>query len=511
MAALDTIVTGLDSDIRWLNVISNNLANLNTVGYKGRRVTFQDLLSQTLQGGTAPGGAGGGKGPVQVGLGAQIGAITPSDIQGALIQTGGQTDVAIQGGGFLVLQTPSGGTVYSRDGALGFDALQNLVQAATGYRVMGWLAQNGVITAQGVVSPISLAPYQQIAPKATTGIQLVGNLSAQAGSPQTLLVTVDDSLGTPLELEMTLLPVGSGLWAWQASLPQGGGTLGPALGVFGGSTPFAGTPTIPGTSQLGGGVTYAVQEDAAGNVLVLDGSTVVAEAPGAGGAAPNSTVTFSNVRNGALTTEVAMIATVGAGGVPPANGGTQNLGTLQVVSGSSGMLQFGPTGALSSAVGGPIQIAPSDGALAMSIAPSWQAVTQYGGSTSLALGSQDGMTAGSLSGLTIGADGTITGSYSNGRQQAIARIALATFQNPEGLLAAGQNAWQQSPDSGPAQVVPPGTGAAGTLAGGALEQSTVDMSEQLTEVIQAQSSFQADARVITAVNAMLQAAIQMVP
>lgn len=511
MAALDTIVTGMDATNRWLTVVSNNLANLNTPGFKGRRITFDDLLSQTLQGGSAPAGAAGGTGPVQIGLGVQVGAITPSGVQGALIQTGAETDLAIQGAGVLVLHSPSGQTVYSRDGALAFDALGNLVQASTGYKVMGWLPSGGTISPQGSVAPISFAGAQQMAPMATSRIALAGNLNVGAPAPQTLLVTAYDSLGTPIDIALTLQSVGRGLWAWHASLPRGGGVIAGATGTFGGPTPFTGTPTIPPSSQLGGGVTYAVQEDPAGNVTILDGSVVVAEAPGAGGVPAGSPVTFYNVQNGAVTTQVAMTATAGAGGIPAATGSTQNLGTLQVTSGSSGMITFTPQGARASQTGGPISITPSDGASALAIAPDWSATTQYGAPTTLALAGQDGVAPGALQSFVIGPDGVITGSYSNGRQQPIGQIALATFANPEGLLAVGQNGWQQSPDSGPVQVVPPGTGAAGTLTGGALEQSNVDLSEQLTEVIQAQSSFQADARVITAVNAMLQAAIQMVP
>src|SRR5579859_7737742 len=127
MATIDTILSGLDAANQWMNVVSNNLSNLNTTGYKSREVQFEDLLSQTLQGGSAATGTSGGTAPLQVGLGAQIGAVNPNETQGALTQTGVTTDVAIQGNGFLVL-SQGGNQLFSRDGALALDSSNNLVQ-----------------------------------------------------------------------------------------------------------------------------------------------------------------------------------------------------------------------------------------------------------------------------------------------------------------------------------------------------------------------------------------------
>jgi flagellar hook protein FlgE len=403
MATIDTILSGLDAATQWMNVVSNNLSNLNTTGYKARDVQFEDLLSQTLQGGTAASGTSGGTAPLQVGLGAQIGSVTPDETQGALTQTGVPTDVAIQGNGYLVL-SQNGSQVYSRDGALSQDSSGNLVQTSTGANVMGWVAQNGVISSQGSVTDLNLAGAQTIAPAATSTISLTGNVEAGASGGQPLTTTVYDSLGNPLNLSFTLTNTAANSWTWSAALSSGG-------------------------SITGGG---------------------------------------------------------------------------------SGTLTFSSAGALTGHTGGPIAITPSDGGGAMTITPNWSAITQFSQPTTIVLGSQNGSAGGSLQALSIGADGTITGSYSNGTHQAIAQIALATFANDQGLTAAGQNQWATSPDSGAAVVTAPGSAAAGTLTGGSLEQSNVDMSQSLTQIIQAQSAFQADARAITAAQAMDQAAIQMV-
>jgi flagellar hook protein FlgE len=508
MAAIDTIITGMDADNRWMNVISNNLANLNTTGYKTRSVSFEDLLSQTLQGGTAPSAAAGGRQPLQIGLGTQVGAVTPDITQGALQQTGVSTDVAIQGSGYLVLQQ-GGSQVFSRDGGLVIDAAGNLVQASTGARVMGWLAEAGVVTPQGAVSPISFLDAQSVPPVATTTMSLVGNLEGGATSNQPLQTTVYDSLGNPLSLQYTFIPAGPNLWTWQATIPAAQGTIPGATGTYSAGSPWTGTPTIPSGSDLGASPTpYSIVLDSSGNADIMNGSTIVAIAPGAAGAAAGSTITFTNVD---APTQTAMVAKVGGTALPPAPGsGTTSLGTVTVTSGGTGTITFTSAGVESGQTGGPITITPADGAAALSITPSFSGATQYAAPTTIALGTQNGTPPGSLQSFSIGTSGVITGSYSNGQQQAIAQIALATFSNPQGLLAIGQNQWQQSPDSGTPSIGAAGSGAIGTLAGGALEQSNVDMSTELTNIIQAQSSFQADARVVTAITAMDQAVIQMV-
>ena len=509
MAGLDTIVSGLDAATQWMNVISNNLANLDTTGFKGQTVSFEDLLSENIAGASAPSATTGGVAPVQIGLGVQRGAILANESQGSIEQTGVQTDVAIQGGGFLVLQQGAN-TVYSRDGQLSVDANNNLVQASTGGLVEGWTAANGVVTAQGVIAPISLANAQQVPPAATTQMNLLGNLQAGATTAQPLLATVYDSLGNPLTVSFSFTPVGAGQWSWAATLPSGG-TIAAPTGAFGGGAPFAANPTIPAGSTLGGGVTYTIQETATGDVQVLNGATVVAVAAGAGGTGAGGAVTFDDVIGGVTSATVAMTADAGAGGIPAASGAVQALGTITVTAAGSGTMTFNAQGVLTAQTGGPLTITPTDGAAAVAATLNLGSVTQFASASTVALGTQNGAAPGTLQSFQIGPSGVLTGSYSNGVQQAIAQIALATFINPQGLSSVGQNQLAQSPDSGVAAITAPGTGSAGTLAGGALEESNVDMSDALTQVIQAQSSYQADARTITAITAMQQAAIQMVP
>ena len=132
------------------------------------------------------------------------------------------------------------------------------------------------------------------------------------------------------------------------------------------------------------------------------------------------------------------------------------------------------------------------------------ALTGYAGVTTVAINSQDGRTAGTLESYTLSKDGTLIGSFSNGAKESIARIALANFVNPGGLEKAGSSGYRATINSGTAEFGTPGSGGLGSLAGGALEMSNVDLSQEFTNLIVAQRGFQANARVITTSDEVLQ-------
>ncbi|MGB9839457.1 flagellar hook-basal body complex protein, partial [Thermovenabulum sp.] len=130
-------VTGLRNHQIKMDVIGNNIANVNTVGYKKSRVTFQEALAQTMRGASAPQNARGGTNPLQVGLGMTIGAIDTIHTPSSLETTGNMTDLAIEGDGFFVV-TDGQERYYTRAGNFGFDEEGNFVNTSTGYKVMGW-------------------------------------------------------------------------------------------------------------------------------------------------------------------------------------------------------------------------------------------------------------------------------------------------------------------------------------------------------------------------------------
>lgn len=182
-------VSGLTANMAELDVIGNNIANSNTVGFKGSRVTFQEMLTQTLRPATRPSTGGrGGTNPQQIGLGALVGSIGSDFAQGDLRSTGLKTDLAIQGRGFFVL---SDGTsnVYTRAGAFGLDSDYYLVDPSTGLKVQGRLADAQGVIQPGALQDLFIDPSAVMPAAASTAVQLFGNLDADSDALGTSLVS----------------------------------------------------------------------------------------------------------------------------------------------------------------------------------------------------------------------------------------------------------------------------------------------------------------------------------
>ncbi len=182
MKALFAAIAGLQNHITYMDVVGNNIANVNTQGFKASRVTFQDMLTQTLSGASAPTETRGGTNPQQVGLGIKIGGIDVLHTQGSLQATGRNTDFAIQGSGFFIMQDGSR-TFYTRDGAFDVAVSGELVNPTNAYKVQGWRADtNGVVNIDAPLTSLIIPMGQSIAAKATTGVTLQGNLDASASA-----------------------------------------------------------------------------------------------------------------------------------------------------------------------------------------------------------------------------------------------------------------------------------------------------------------------------------------
>ena len=411
-------VSGLRSHQTMMDVIGNNIANVNTVGFKSSTVVFQDALSQVMNGAGVPtqGSSGaGGTNPSQIGLGVKVGSIGSSFSQGASQLTGRNTDLSIQGDGFLIVRK-DGQTNYSRAGALNFDAYGRVVNSDGGV-LQGWLADaNGVVNSNATIGDLVMPLGQSQAPQATSKVRLGGNLDATAPKggypgPETMTtVTVFDQQGKSINLSFGFKATAANSWTVQPYQPDGpDADLNP--------------------DALGSPIT-----------LTFDPATGKLTAPTT---APTITI-------------------------PP------TLGTFA----------------------GPITVdfgaADSDG------------TRQFAGPTGVAALNQDGAGLGSLQGFTIGVDGTVTGVFSNGRNRPLGMIALSTFANPAGLEKAGSSAFRATGNSGLAQVGVPNTAGRGTLVGATLEMSNVDLAQEFTSMIMAQRGFQANSRVITASDEMLQ-------
>ena len=388
-------ISGLRAHQTMLDVTGNNIANVNTQGFKASSVEFQDTLSQMTKGASAPTAASGGTNPAQVGLGVQVAGISTNFTQGSSEATGKATDMMISGDGFFVVQQ-GGETLYTRAGSLGQDAQGRLV-TPDGALVQGWPATNGVVATGGPVGDITLSTQNLAGATRTTKATVSGNLPADGtGSPLTRDIQVYDASGKASSVSLTLTY----------------------------SNP-AGTPT------------WAVSTD--------------------GGTTTDATLTF------------------GADGKPTAT--------------SSTSLTYGT--------------APSAVTVGLST------VTGFSGLSTTTAKADDGGPAGTLESFTLSKDGTIVGSFSNGTKQAVGQIALASFANPGGLEKAGSSSYRASANSGAATLGVAGSAGLGTLVAGSLEMSNVDLSQEFTNLIVAQRGFQANARVITTSDTVLQELIDL--
>jgi flagellar hook protein FlgE len=397
MRSLFSGVSGLKNHQTRMDVIGNNIANVNTVAFKASRVTFEDILSQTIEGARSPqtGGAG-GVNPKQVGLGVRISSIDTLFTQGGLQTTDNPTDFAIQGDGFFVV-SDGRQVYYTRDGAFKLSADGALVNSG-GLRVQGWLADaNGIIDTTKALQDIFIPVGAQMKPKATENITFEGNLNANAQANDTWVTSaqVYDSLGNVHTLTVTFTKTANpNEWTWEATLDGGG---------------------------VGG----------------------------------SGTITF----------------------------------------GTDGLVASGGTGTATFAI---------PGANALNLTIDFSALTQFGGNPSAYISSQDGYEAGSLDMVTTDSNGVITGIFTNGQSKPLAQIALATFPNPGGLLKQGSNLYQISNNSGLPSIGPANSGGRGSIAVGALEMSNVDLAQEFTNMIVTQRGFQANSRVITTSDEMLQ-------
>jgi flagellar hook protein FlgE len=525
MSALGASISGLQSSQKWLDVISNNISNSNTVAFKSGQLNFADLVSSTVTNPSGPDAAAnlGGINPSQLGLGVTVGSIQTIMSEGAIQTTGVVTDIAINGSGFLTVKSGDS-TLYTRAGNLTFDQSGNLTTSDGGL-VQGWEMQTTITAAAAgiagaapgdtqlvitgptlntsnvsAVGNIVIPQNLVLAPKATSynanssvkdqGVILAGNLDSSTpqnaaavalptlyepiGTPSngfipdaTQTFTVYDSLGNAHVMEMswaqmanTTAGANPPLWNWSLNEITGGVAPNGSPWVSGG----------PG-NQIATGAGVAFNAD--GSLATL-------------GAAAGGNVTIPGT-----TYDVNLPLNNGAVGVGPVdfnfsiNIGTPNVAatTLGLRDGMTGDYGNGTTNTLG--VYTPVQ-------------------TAY---TKLV----DGYPEGTLTGLSFNQTGGVSASFSNGQNLVIAQLAMSTFSNPDGLDRVGGNYFAATANSGNAQIGTAGSNGAGTIQGGALEGSNVDLTVELTNMILAQRMFESNAKVITTASNLLSTLINAVP
>ena len=176
MRSLFSGVSALKNHQVRMDVIGNNIANVNTVGFKSSRVAFRDILSQTIKAASSPQGNRGGTNPMQIGLGMALGAIQTDHTQGSPETTGRMTDMAIEGNGFFIL-SDGPRRFYTRAGLFEVDRDGSLNSAVNGMKVMGWRAKDGVIDAEQDIDTLTIPMGKTISPIATKIVGFAGNLT----------------------------------------------------------------------------------------------------------------------------------------------------------------------------------------------------------------------------------------------------------------------------------------------------------------------------------------------
>ncbi|GGK82845.1 flagellar hook protein FlgE [Mangrovihabitans endophyticus] len=377
-------ISGLRAHQQMMDVTGNNIANVNTTGYKSSQAVFQDTLSQMLAAAGAPQNQAGGTNPAQVGLGVRMASINGNFSQGAAQVTGKSSDMMIQGDGFFVVRA-DGEELFTRAGSFTFDANGTLT-TPNGQVVQGWTATNGVVNSAGAPADIVLPIGISLAPVATTEITLTGNFSYEAlpGDIKEIPIKVIDTNGAAQSMVATFTKVDAD--TWQMDLPDGSTA----------NIDFNADGTAALASQTVGGYTF----DTA-------------------------------------------------------------------------------------------------------------ALTNFSGLTEARVSNSNGSGAGVLSTYTVSNTGQIVGVFSNGLKETLGQIALANFNNVNGLEKIGDSMFRSTVNSGLAQIGAAGTAGFGMVTSGALEMSNVDLAQEFTNLVIAQRGFQANSRILTTSDEILQELVNL--
>jgi flagellar hook protein FlgE len=411
--SFSTALSALSAFSTAIDVVGNNLANLNTTGFKASNISFHDLVTQSL---------GAGLGDTQVGFGVGTPMTQREFTQGAVQTTGGTLDAAIQGDGFFIVQGANNSTQYTRAGNFQVDQSGNLT-TATGEQVQGWTQSNGVLNTNAPPGNITIPVGSVMPPVTTKNFSFDINLNAAATASSAdgtfaTSVTVYDSLGNSHIVTATFTEsTTAGQWNYSLSVPDSDVANPPA-------TPLTGTLTF----DANGNLTSAAATD------------------------PAPQLQIQGLADGA--SDMSMMWNLFNSGTPR--------------------------------------------------------ITQYAQPSSTSAVAQDGAPAAQLVHVAVGNGGQLLAQFSNGQQTVVGQLAMATIRNPDSLVAVGNNNYQLSARSALPAVGLSGTGGRGSVQGGAVESSTVDIATEFTNLIVYQRGYEANSKVVSSVDELSQTTIQLI-
>ena len=452
-------LSGIAAAQKDLNTTANNIANVNTIGFKESRAEFADVYANSIFSNSK----------TAVGGGATTTQVAQQFHQGSLQFTSNSLDMAISGGGFFVTSSELGSQdqSYTRAGAFKVDSGNYMVDSA------GNFLQGFPVDEDGNSTSVSLTTTQPIkipdtagSPVQTgnVGLQMNLNVGETALDPanfnpadsdtfnNSTSVTIYDSLGESHIMTTYFIK--------------------PTNGSFTGESNWVAFYAVDGdpVDVAAGAGTYSTDTNGDGTADAT-GTASAANPDGLGGVWSGAVLKFNSV--GAYT------------GSDPANITTEALG-----SGGAGALGPG-----------------ADGTQTLTI--KFNNPTQYASPFEVTELTQDGITVGRLTNVGIGSDGLITASYSNGSTVPLSRVALVRFANEQGLTQVGNTSWKASLDSGAALAGEANSGTFGSIRSSALEQSNVDLTTELVDLISAQRNFQANSRTLEVNNTLNQTILQI--
>ena len=412
-------ISGLNASNEQMDIIGNNIANVNTVGFKAGSTVFGDILSQSITGGS---------GTMQIGRGVRVTAIPTLFGQGSFASTQSATDLAIDGEGFFIVKNSDGATYYTRAGMFNMGE-GGYLRDMNGYKVQGYLYENGINT--NAIGDISLSDIQSD-PSATTEFSIGANLNSEAAEGDIFISaqTVYDSLGGAHTLKMEFKKLANArTWSCHAYID---------------GKPSNDTP---------------VSSDSLTIVFKDDGSLESAD------------------------------------GNDPPEDVILNFDAFQDDS------DLNPSGATLGDGSNNITWVIVGDPATTSLTP--ETLTGYASPSVNRSLVSDGWSSGELQSLSIGSDGVIDGSFTNGQSMAIGQIALAKFSNTLGLKKMGNSLFAVTVSSGDALINKPGTGGVGEISPNSLEMSNVDLATEFINMITAQKAYQASAKVVTTTDQMM--------
>ncbi|EKR73290.1 flagellar hook-basal body protein [Leptospira noguchii str. 2006001870] len=439
-----------------MDVIGNNISNVNTHGFKTERVTFQDMISQELRGASEPKENIGGVNPQQVGLGSLIAAIDKIMTQGSLQTTGKNTDVAMSGEGFFIVKDGDK-QFYTRAGAFNLDKNGYYVNPANGLKVQGWNSRlddkgNKYINSAASIEDIIIPVYSKEPARATSQIDFKSNLnsSAPAVPPDATQEEITAMINDP-----------------DPKMRRGHVTT---INTF----------DDQGIQREFKMEFYKVRDNTwKARLNMTDSTQLSVDVSGTGG---QNTQLPGNVELELGFTPDGKLVYV-SDGVDSMNSGKLNAKVSFRIPGNPAIQSFD---------------------LNLGEAGMVNGITQFSSDFTTKAVKQDGYTMGYLESFSIDNSGTITGVFSNGVRQPLARIATAVFNNPAGLDKAGDTMFAYSMNSGEPNIGEAGVQGRGKINAGLLEMSNVDLSDQFTDMIVTQRGFQANSRTITTSDQMIQ-------